>query len=76
MRPRSSIPCGALLLAACLAAGGDEHPVPQAPDQVRPLLLGSGAPGGVWPDAAGEEFDLGEALKAGPTVLVFYRAHW
>ena len=75
MRPRSSILIGAVLLAAGLAAAG-EHPVPEAPNQVRPLLVGSQAPGGVWPDAAGGEFDLGEALQAGPTVLVFYRAHW
>ena len=75
MRPRSSIPLGAVLLTACLA-GADEEPIPQAPDQIRPLLIGSAAPGGVLPDAAGGEFDLGEALEAGPTVLVFYRAHW
>ncbi len=72
---RSPIPLGAALLAAALA-GADEGTIPQAPDQIRPLLIGSAAPGGVWPDAAGEEFDLGEALEAGPTVLVFYRAHW
>lgn len=75
MRSRSSIPIGAALLAACLA-GADEHPMPEAPDQVRPLLIGSEAAGGVWPDASGEPFDLGEALKAGPAVVVFYRAHW
>ena len=75
MRERSSILIGAVLLAAGLAAAG-EPPIPAAPDQVRPLLIGSEAPGGVWPDAAGGEFDLGEALQAGPTVLVFYRAHW
>ena len=75
MRPRSSIPFAAALLAAGLAGAG-EQAIPAAPNQVRPLLIGSQAPGGVWPDAAGEEFDLGEALKAGPAVVVFYRAHW
>ena len=75
MRPRSSIPVGAVLLAASLAAA-DQHPIPAAPDQVRPLLVGSEAPGGVWPDAAGAEFDLGQALQDGPTVRVFDRAHW
>ena len=75
MRPRSSILIGAVLLGAGLAAAG-EHPIPEAPNQVRPLLVGSKAPGGVWPDAGGAEYDLGEALQAGPTVLVFYRAHW
>ena len=76
MRKRSSIPMGALLLTASLAAGADEQPIPAAPDQVRPLLIGSEAPAGVWPDAAGAEFDLGEVLKAGPAAVVFYRAHW
>lgn len=75
MRQRSAIPFAAALLAAGLAGAG-EQPIPAAPDQVRPLLIGSEAPGGVWPDAAAGEFDLGQALQAGPTVLVFYRAHW
>ena len=65
----------ALLLTAGLA-GASASDLPTAPDQVRPLLIGSQAPGGVWPNASGEGFDLGEALDAGPTVLVFYRAHW
>jgi hypothetical protein len=46
-----------------------------APD-VRPLLVGSRAPGSGWQDEGGNDFDLQAALDARPTVFVFYRAHW
>lgn len=66
---------GALLLATSLAAA-EPGEIPTSPQGVRPLLIGSQAPGGILPDANGQDFDLGQALDARSTILVFYRAHW
>jgi len=51
--------------------------MPESAWEVRPLLVGSKAPvpGGLV-DERGEPFDLGAAMRARPTVLVFYRGHW
>ena len=62
------------LCTAVIAAPAAE--LPAAPTDVQPLLVGSRAPGGVWQDASGNDFDLQAALDARPTILVFYRAHW
>lgn len=69
----------ALALVGALCAPVTAEPaaeLPVAPTDVQPLLVGSRAPGGVWQDASGNDFDLQAALDARPTILVFYRAHW
>ena len=71
-----------LLLALCLAglpaaALADEGlGLAPAANQVRPLLVGSPVPQAELLDAEGAAFDLAAALKAQPTILIFYRGHW
>ncbi|MBT6147435.1 MAG: hypothetical protein HN712_02020 [Gemmatimonadetes bacterium] len=68
-----------LALAGALCAPVSAEPtaeLPATPQQVQPLLIGSRAPGGVWPDATGADFDLQVAMDGRPTIMVFYRAHW
>ena len=62
----------ALLLSLELRAA---QPLPDAPNRVSPLSIGSSAPTEVL-SAADGPFDLASALKDKPTILVFYRANW
>ncbi len=48
--------------------------LPDAPNNVRPLMVGDEIPKLTLMDANGRAFDLGAHKK--PTVLVFYRGHW
>ncbi len=48
--------------------------LPDAPHQVRPLMVGDSVPALTLTDANGRAFDLGTHKK--PTVLIFYRGHW
>lgn len=68
----------ALLLLAAAAAASAESPAPppSTPADVRPLAVGTRAPGPLLQDAAGADFDLGAALAGKPTLLVFYRGGW
>jgi peroxiredoxin len=69
---RYILPSAALLAAVGLHAA---EAVPDAPDKVAPLSVGSTAPSQVLASANGP-FDLGNALKHKPTVLVFYSGNW
>ena len=51
--------------------------VADAPEDVRPLLIGSGIPEGLSPKTGeGQPFDLEGALKNRPTLLIIYRGGW
>jgi hypothetical protein len=73
-----------ILLAALLFAFGPlawaqtpgERPVPGAPDQICPLPLGSLFPALTLETVAGKPFDLSAALKAKPTILIYFRGGW
>jgi peroxiredoxin len=69
---RNLISSVALLAAIGLHAA---QAVPDVPNEVAPLSVGSAAPSHVLASASGP-FDLGNALKHKPTVLVFYRGNW
>lgn len=62
----------ALLAAAVLHAA---QTVPDAPNKVAALPVGATAPSKVLLSADGP-FDLGGALKAKPTILIFYLGNW
>lgn len=61
---------GLILVGPSLA----QDSLPDAPNKVRPLMIGDEVPALVLTDREGKPFDLGEHKK--PTVLVFYRGHW
>ena len=63
--------CIALLLAAF---GRSQAQLPDAPNNVRPLMVGDEAPALTLVNVNGQAFDLGAHKK--PTVLVFYRGYW
>jgi hypothetical protein len=66
----------ALLLGTAAGAQAPSAGIAPAPDQVRPLLVGSPVPAAQLRTAEDAPFDLVAALVAQPTVLVFYRGHW
>ena len=61
---------GVILVGSSLA----QETLPDAPNKVRPLMVGDEVPALVLTDRDGNAFDLGAHKK--PTVLVFYRGHW
>ncbi len=50
--------------------------VPTSANEICPLLIGSKVPELTFKTVAGESFDLNAAIKAKPTVLIFYRGGW
>ena len=48
--------------------------LPDAPNKVRPLMVGDEVPALRLADANGRDFDLGAHKK--PTILIFYRGYW
>ena len=48
--------------------------LPDAPNKVRPLMVGDEVPVLTLVDANGRDFDLGAHKK--PTILIFYRGYW
>lgn len=68
-----------LAVLTCLAAPAiveGKAALPSSPGQVRPLMVGAPLPAVQLKTAAGEDFDLGSALAAKPTILVLYRGGW
>ncbi len=65
-----------LIAVACVRGHSQSRPIPSTPAQIRPILIGSEAPGPVLVNSSGEEIDLAAALEQRSTILVFYRAHW
>ena len=53
-----------------------ERPIAQYPDDVWPLPVGANVPSMTLQTFAGKTFDLSAAIKARPTVLIFYRGGW
>jgi peroxiredoxin len=75
---KSSLPvCHIILAAGILLSTGlrAAQILPDAPDKVTPLTVGSAAPTGVLTTTDGP-YNLGEAIARKPTILVFYRANW
>lgn len=72
-----SLALTALVAAALMGpavAGNDD--VAEAPEQVRPLLIGATAPRLTLRTGDGAPFDLNEALARKPTILILYRGGW
>lgn len=64
-------------LSNTLKSGTDsEHKTFKTVEQVQGLAVGQKAPMFVAVDQSGETFDLKEALKIGPVVIIFYRGQW
>ena len=55
---------------------GDESTLPNAPPDVRPLLVGTHIPDVDLKITKGCSVDLKGTLSKKPTVLVFYRSFW
>ena len=66
----------ALIGSLVLAGTAQSVPIPSTPAQIRPILIGSEAPGPVLKNSSGEDVDLTRVLEQRPTIVVFYRAHW
>ncbi len=60
------------LLASLTLAG----PVPQSPNEIRPLLVGAGIPKVELKNPAGEPVELSSLVSEKPTLLIFYRGGW
>ena len=66
-----------LVAAVCtsntsVSAGG----VPDSAESIQPLLIGSKLPSMALTTPDGKRYDVSEATKTKPTVLVFYRGGW
>ncbi len=76
---RSPISLTALMLLILGGFSGNlqgQAPLPQSPSDVHPLMIGATIPAVTVATADGEAFDLLAAVKARPTVLVYYRGGW
>jgi peroxiredoxin len=50
--------------------------VPSSPQDVCPVLTGTPIPAATLRTTEGDAFDLSEAVKQQPSVLIFYRGGW
>ncbi len=68
---------GVLALAACASmTAARSGPPPTSADQVRPLLIGAEAPELTLRQVDGKPFDLTEAIRSKPSVVILYRGGW
>ena len=67
---------GLLALTASAEPADNAATVAESAEKAVPLAVGARAPGAALKTADGAGFDLGQALKAKPTVLIFYRGGW
>ena len=65
-----------IVLAASIGGSAYAAELPPAPEQVRPLLLGSHLPDAPVRNIDGESTSLFKAVAGKPAVLVFYRGGW
>ncbi len=71
-----------LVCALLLAATAQAQPttsadrVPNAPDRICPLPIGSALPAMDLQSLDGKSFDLAAAIKAKPTILIYFRGGW
>ncbi len=69
--------CSALLPAAARAQPTTTaHRVPNAPNQICPLPIGSAVPAMELQSLDAKPFDLAAALKVKPTILIYFRGGW
>jgi hypothetical protein len=69
----------ACLCSAALAVAGPSlaaGELPDSPEQIDPLLIGSSVPDVTLRDTGGEPISLSEARGDKPAVVVFYRGGW
>jgi peroxiredoxin len=69
-------PVLAALLLAALSLSAAAAELASAPDQVRPILLGSKMPDVPLRTAAGKPTTLAAQIAGKPAILVFYRGGW
>ena len=74
---RSMITGAALAMAVVTApqASGNREAA-DAPGSIRPLLIGASVPDLVLKSSEGRPFDVAEAIRRKPTVLILYRGGW
>lgn len=71
-----------LICALLLAATAQAQPtttaasVPNAPTQICPQPIGSAVPAMELQSLDGKPFDLAAAIKAKPTILIYFRGGW
>jgi len=65
-----------IFLSFSLSPLNAQEELPVSPLDVNPLLIGSPVPALIITDANNEPFDLAVAVKAKPTILVYYRGGW
>ena len=66
-----------MMTAACLASAGQLHAaIPTGAENAVPLKAGDAAPAVIVTAVDGSSFDLGRAIAAKPTILIFYRGGW
>ena len=75
-----SLTCLALMAGSALPAAAqtttDPARVPNAPTAICPLPIGSPVPAMTLQTQDGRPFDLAAALKAKPTILIYFRGGW
>jgi hypothetical protein len=69
----TTLSVAALVATGTAAAAGS---VPDSPEKIEPLLIGSAAPEAKLRTMEGEAITLAEALGSKPAVVVFYRGGW
>ena len=52
------------------------HNVPDTAEEIQPLLIDMPMPQVVLRTVDGEAFDVNEAIRKKPTILLFYRGGW
>lgn len=65
-----------VLLCCSIANQTLRADVPTSPKDVCPILVGSQVPSVLVQSVEGDSLDLREAVRAKPTILIFYRGGW
>ena len=65
-----------ILGLSAIPAQADSINLPDAPDKICPLLIGSAVPQINLQTIAAEPFDLNARLKTKPTILIYFRGGW
>lgn len=73
---RTHLIAGLLVVAASLNVTFGQEGLPTSPEEIRPLLIGTGLPTFDASTLDGKAFDLTAAVKARPTILIYYRGGW
>ncbi len=73
---RTHLITGLLVLAVSLNVTFGQENLPASPEGIRPLLIGTELPTFDASTLDGKAFDLTAAVKARPTILIYYRGGW